>query len=1456
MHPLLSWSLQLSPCTDSIISKNGLKFIYISCLFTDRMSIFRAPHLVVSFLAFSVILILRCEGVEIDQELEGVPGATKSSYGSAIAADADNLYVGSRLFSTGSNRGLVDVYTHDGSDWQKSTSLPYPTSSYSYVSSFGENIFLSAEHVAVQFLVGYNSGTVVAIYERGNPSNYGIVGPYNGDGEFAEEGLFLDETTCLLSSPNENGGTLRVFKKGPEGWGLVETVAYADVSENTSPNLYQLGLGASLAKNDHFIAAGRPASDEVFIFEWDNDQLLLRDRIHHYTSDGKGYFGSALAFDGDELLVSAFEDNGGATGTKGAIFHYQSINGDWTLKRRITNDWIFELGRKLTIKDDLLAATGYQEVALFKKDSGGDWQMHGVVHSPYANESLDGYYGESVQWDPIEPGRLLVDQIRSPDKTDGVVLIYDLSSFLEAEAAIPTVDLRLNNDTLETHIDWAATPGATSTHLFRGLGYYRSNADDLSEQQGSTFLDTSNKLTTNKQFYYWVVPSFELGELFCEPAIASINVGNEGYLIEESLRLNSNSGFNYRQNINAKGDRIIISSALFEKLADETWAEKQRFGGGISTIADFSDDDEWLVTYYDRNWTVLRKGDAGMYQFHQQLSDAKRGVFANQSLIIQNQAGELEIYRLDDEHVWVSAQNIPFPDAGTNASNTYIIKMFQIDGELVTAVNFDPGQNDEDISVVYFLNEDQSTGIWELTDSFYSELNISSFDYDGTRMVISTRSPTEQRLSVFRRDNELAWIEEARILPSELYNFETTDTSINNNLLIVNASGNGTYIFNCDKSNQWLQQAYIPHSFDKIADVGFLGEHIVVTGNYESDKYLSFIKLLDRDPLKAITGLYSEYGASQSEAVLSWDTPDQQDLNYQTLITYSPELHLGSLLEPTTESNLTTSLRNGVTHYFRVRPTNASGTQYGPWSDPIPFTANAGETPVTVESIAPFDATLDDESNSEMIASIFENDERATAAVTRFKRTGLQGVVSILVVLYEKSAGGEWRKLQELDITAPADRDVEYVSDIVMGEDEIFIGFITDKVWVYNRQPDGSWAYEREILPPTDGPTLSGFGRSLAWSAPYLFVSAPNDSPDDGEIVIFEQQPNGDFNLHQIIDPELSYPLDSLGGQIYVKDDFLFALRSLSFDSVNGSILTYEKGLDNQWTLKNALNSNSFWNSFVYDDGQLLTSTPVSSSASGYVEVMELDVGGNWTVVQTIRPPAGYEQSKFGSSLAIHENLLLVGSPSDSNLGSLAGMVFVYVRDENREWQFTGRIEPNGSEGMEYFGYELHLSGRHGLLLAEEKRTPGSYPTDRISFLQVADWFLGPDDANLNLIDDAWELTYYPASDMDPDGDDDGDGISNRVEGLLRTNPHQSNMLFNQHIEFDTLRGLSIDIGNAPSSGILYLESAYDLDGSWRKIRSWRFSGGNTDISFEDSVWQPQKFYRFVFEPLTSPVFE
>ncbi len=157
------------------------------------------------------------------------------------------------------------------------------------------------------------------------------------------------------------------------------------------------------------------------------------------------------------------------------------------------------------------------------------------------------------------------------------------------------------------------------------------------------------------------------------------------------------------------------------------------------------------------------------------------------------------------------------------------------------------------------------------------------------------------------------------------------------------------------------------------------------------------------------------------------------------------------------------------------------------------------------------------------------------------------------------------------------------------------------------------------------------------------------------------------------------------------------------------------------------------------------------------------ELNGVYVETTLLDDPARSDGDLFGSSVAIHEDFILVGAPRDDEFAPDGGAVYVFQRNGST-WIRTQKLRPADIGTHDYFGHDLAVAGDHAVATAYNDDDRGvnagaAYVLD----LDGASWSVGQkltakEGANFDLFGTAAAMiedTIVISAPQNQDGDPD-----------------------------------------------------------------------------------------------------
>ena len=361
----------------------------------------------------------------------------------------------------------------------------------------------------------------------------------------------------------------------------------------------------------------------------------------------------------------------------------------------------------------------------------------------------------------------------------------------------------------------------------------------------------------------------------------------------------------------------------------------------------------------------------------------------------------------------------------------------------------------------------------------------------------------------------------------------------------------------------------------------------------------------------------------------------------------------------------------------------------------------------------------------------------------------------------------------------------KFGSSLVLGDNTLIVGSPNvgvdgsqgvGAVYVYRHETDIGWVQSQKIMGEQSNPfDFQSFGsaldlqeadHTLVLSEDRLIIGAINDQgcgSDSGAAYIYKKSTNQWIKEQKLTAWDCgngSWP-HLFSSSVAIFDSYAFvgargdndqgiATGAVYVFKWNGSSwsqhqkLTASEGTEYDWFGTSLSASRDELIVGAKFDDRHPSGTPLVDKGGAYV--FKLDEDGNWQEHDPqLEVLDGEENDGFGSSVAIHENLMIVSASSTHNDNGTRGAVYIFKEQEDGSWDQLYKLMP-GDEGVNdgYFGSSIDVLGESLLVGTsasyQEEIGPGSlYLFERVSnteWVQVnrfvasdginSDWFGTP----------------------------------------------------------------------------------------------------------------------------------
>ncbi|CAM1359045.1 hypothetical protein [Tenacibaculum xiamenense] len=257
-------------------------------------------------------------------------------------------------------------------------------------------------------------------------------------------------------------------------------------------------------------------------------------------------------------------------------------------------------------------------------------------------------------------------------------------------------------------------------------------------------------------------------------------------------------------------------------------------------------------------------------------------------------------------------------------------------------------------------------------------------------------------------------------------------------------------------------------------------------------------------------------------------------------------------------------------------------------------------------------------------------------------------------------------------------------------------------------------------LKASDATSNHRFGERVAIDGNVAAVSSRSNAEAAGKVYIFTNDGSGNWTQQTIITANDGFAGDNFGSDVALEGNYLVvgARSQLDKNDVDtGAAYLFEYNGISAWTQvtrfepSDGTTDNRFGTS-VAIEGDLILIGARKGCTGGCAYLFENDGTNTFTYTETKLEPqvqSGYDGARFGETVVLEDGRAYVGGPYDySSVGrASAGSVQVWDQANDGTWSRTHRLR--GTETSESFGWEMDVEGDYlaiGAMNFELSSTP------------------------------------------------------------------------------------------------------------------------------------------------------
>lgn len=280
-------------------------------------------------------------------------------------------------------------------------------------------------------------------------------------------------------------------------------------------------------------------------------------------------------------------------------------------------------------------------------------------------------------------------------------------------------------------------------------------------------------------------------------------------------------------------------------------------------------------------------------------------------------------------------------------------------------------------------------------------------------------------------------------------------------------------------------------------------------------------------------------------------------------------------------------------------------------------------------------------------------------------------------------------------------------------------------VYIFAKDASGNWVQTQKLV-NSDVRQFDRFGQSIDIDGNFMIVGARGQDYDEnnanfengaGAAYIFEKDGTGNWNeVQKLVASDRGQTFQAVFGEtVAISGNYAVVNKPTESSELNinaGVCYIFERDTNGIWNeVQKIINSHRnnddrFGDFSISISGNIIAigarqqdydaSGQNELPSAGAVYIFERDTNGTWSEIQKIVASDREQDERFGRSVALEGDLLMVGASQEYLQGDLStqyGAVYVFERDTNGVFNEVQKIRPNASNHQSNFGHALDMDG-------------------------------------------------------------------------------------------------------------------------------------------------------------------
>ena len=316
--------------------------------------------------------------------------------------------------------------------------------------------------------------------------------------------------------------------------------------------------------------------------------------------------------------------------------------------------------------------------------------------------------------------------------------------------------------------------------------------------------------------------------------------------------------------------------------------------------------------------------------------------------------------------------------------------------------------------------------------------------------------------------------------------------------------------------------------------------------------------------------------------------------------------------------------------------------------------------------------------------------------------------------VFERDAKGIWSETAQLT-ASDGSADDHFGYGVSISGETVVVGAYGDddngsfsgSAYVFERDAKGTWS-ETAKLTASDGSSQDYFGTHVSNSGDTVVVGAfyadDDNGSSSGSAYVFDRDEFGTWSETAKLTASDGAAGERFGYSVSISGDTMVIGAYVDDDngSGSGSAYVFERDGAGTWsetaklTASDGAVGDRFGRSVSISGETVVVGADYdddNGSDSGSAYVFERDAKGAWPETAQLTASDAAVGDRFGRSVSISGETVVVGADYDDDNGSDSGSAYVFERDAKGAWPETAKLTASDGAEYDYFGVNVSISG-------------------------------------------------------------------------------------------------------------------------------------------------------------------